>query len=104
LWRPAHTHVVAAAVVLQVTVDALARAALVVADVLGQLVAGPPFGAGLGPGRRLAATARIGVDDRHMPERAALIPNFRRVIGAVHQVVEIGDTARRVGRQRDRRL
>ena len=59
LWRPAHTHVVAAAVVLQVTVDALARAALVVPDPLGQLVAGPPFGAGLGaalpPRRGLAS-------------------------------------------------
>ena len=36
-----------------------------------------------------------------MPERAALGPDFRRVVSAVHEVVEIGDTARRYGGQGD---
>ena len=63
LGRPAHAHVVAAAIILEVAVDALGRTALVVTDILGEFIAGKPFGTGFGLGLRLAAAARIGLDD-----------------------------------------
>jgi hypothetical protein len=69
LGRPAHA--VAAAIILEVAVDALGRTALVVTDILGEFIAGKPFGTGFGLGLRLAAAARIGLDDWNMPERAA---------------------------------
>jgi hypothetical protein len=47
-------------IVFQVAIDALGRAALIVADVLGELVAGLSSGAGLRLGLRLALAARMG--------------------------------------------
>src|ERR1700686_208651 len=85
--------------ILEVAVDALGRTALVVTDILGEFIAGKPFGTGFGLGLRLAAAALIGLDDWNMPERAALCRDFRRIISAVHEVVEIGDAAGRDGRQ-----
>ena len=56
LGRPAHAHVVAAAIILEVAVDALGRTALVVTDILGEFIAGKPFGTGFGlPSERLFA-------------------------------------------------
>jgi len=40
--------------------------------------------------RNLFAAARVGVNDRHMAQSAAEGVDLRRVIGAVHQVVERG--------------
>src|SRR5262249_22737788 len=52
--------------------------------------------------RSLLLAQRIVIDDRHVPERAAVRGDLRRVVGAVHQVVEIGATRRRYRAQLDR--
>src|SRR5439155_23736354 len=77
LGRTTHAHRSAAAVVLEVGVDALGRASLVVAHVLSGLIAGIPLGPRLRLGDSLATAPRIGLDDRHMPERSALFPDLR---------------------------
>jgi hypothetical protein len=79
----AHPYRPAAIAVLERTVDPFGAAALVIADILGRLIAGASLGQRLRLGFGLAATARIGIDDRYMPERAALVPNFRRVVSAL---------------------
>src|SRR5262245_63745490 len=104
LGRPTHAHVVATVVVLQIGVDALGRAALVVTHVLGRFVAGNALGTRLRLGCRLATAPRVGLDDRHVPERAACFLNLGRIVRAVYQVVEVCEAAGRHQRQRDRYL
>ena len=52
----------------------------------------------------LRSPAGVDVNDRHMAQRLTEGPDLGRVIGAVHQVVEAVDPARRQPRQRDGRL
>src|SRR5208337_2430213 len=102
LVMTAYPYCPAAIVVFDRAVDALGCATLVVADFFGGLVTSTPPGQFLRGGFGLAATARIGVDDGHMPKRAAFLPDFRCIIGAVHKIVEAGDAAGGYDGQGDR--
>ncbi len=54
------------------------------------------------PQRLLArAAAGVDVDDRNMTQGAAVGADFRGIVGAVHQVIQVADSLRRQGRQRD---
>src|SRR4029077_7734359 len=72
-------------------IDALRGTALIVAYLLGKLVARDLFAASFGRHLGLAWCAPwVLVDDRHVTESMAPLRDLRRIIGAVHQVVETG--------------
>ena len=96
-----HPHSPSAIAVLERAVDALRGGSLVVTDGFGGFVTGAPSGQFLRRGLGLAAAARFGVDDGRMPKRAAFIPDFRRVVSAVHEIIEVGDAASTYRRQGD---
>ena len=76
----AHAHIARAELVLEPGIDALGRASLVVAGVLGKLVTrdfpGPGFGFQCFLGGR---ASRVLIDDRHMTQVAGLGADLRRV-------------------------
>src|SRR6516162_8841619 len=96
-----HPYCPSAIAVFERAVDALRCGSLVITDDFCWLVTSPPSGQFLRHGLRLAAAAQFGVDDWRMPKCAAFIPDFRRVVSAVHEIVEAGDAASRYRRQRD---
>jgi hypothetical protein len=94
LRRRAHLDGSTAVVVFEVGVDPFGAAALVVADVLSGGMAdersAPFFLRQLLLQRRVAAG--VDVDDRHVAERAAMRLDLGRIVGAVREIVEIGET------------
>ena len=96
-----HAYIIGAVVVFQAAVDPFGGGALVVAAFFGQLIVGAAFGPRFSCTLSLGATPWFGIDDRNMTERPARSVDFRRIIGAVHELVEIGHTLRGDLRQRD---
>ena len=92
LGRPAHPHPAPAVTLLQEAVDPLRRAAFLEPRRLrrGQW--------------QLVPAARVRIDDGHMAQTPAERVDLRRVIRAVHQVVEGGHALRAQLRQRDGHL
>src|ERR1700730_18826492 len=90
----AHPHVAPAEIILEAAVDPLGGAALVVAHVLGKRVASLAPAPRLGRERFLSTrhVAGMRVDDRHVTEGDALGLDLRRIVGAVHQIVEVDHT------------
>src|SRR5450631_3161726 len=89
----AHTHVAASMIVFQSTVDAFGRAAFAIAHIFRHPMPDQAL-----PLRLLRQfllqswrPARIDVDDRHMTESAAMVFDLRDMVGAIHQIVEVGD-------------
>src|SRR6516225_6425977 len=101
----AHAHVAPAEVIFEPAIDPLGAAALVVAQVLGKPVTcialAPRFGFQFGLG---AWRAWIFIDDRHVTEITTGLRDLPRIIGAVHQVVEIGQAGGGQLGKRDRGL
>ena len=92
---PANPDGIAAVIVLEGRVDALGRAALVITDLFGRDMTDKPLAPGF-IGNFLFASwraARVGGDDRDMPQAAAVIGDFGDIISAVHEVVAIGDAS-----------
>ena len=84
-----------AVIVFEGSVDALCRAALVVADMFRKGMADDALAPGF-IGNFLFApwcAARVDVDDRDMPKAPTVIGDFGDIISAVHEVVAIGDAS-----------
>ena len=92
-----------AELVLETAVDALTRRTFVIANVLGKLKADPLQAPSLGlqllPPSLVAA--RVAVNQRHVVEGTAVRPDWLRVVGGVHQVVQVGRPLGGHRRQRD---
>ncbi len=101
-----HPHGLSAVIVLEIGVDPFRARPPVVADVLRQPMA--DHGQTLSLSRQISLETgsgpRVHGDDRDMAEGPAVVPDLGGIIGAVHEVVEARDPARRQGRQRDRHL
>ena len=105
VWA-AHAHCPAAVVVLEIAVDALGTAALVVAQgfrrFLANQVLALVFLRQMLFQRRVAAGVDVNKGD--MAQRAAVLVDFWNVIGAVHQVIAGGQAAGGQGGERDGHL
>ena len=92
-----------AELVLEAAIDALTRRTLVIANLLGKLEAeilpAPGFGSQFLRQRLVAAG--VGVNQRDVAECAAVLPDRFRVVGGVHQVIQIGRPRGRQRRQRN---
>lgn len=91
LDRPCDTHVAAAELVFESRVAAFGDGALVVAHGIGRLELD------------LLAAAPVVVDQRDVPQRAAVLVQFQAAIGRVHHIVEVGHARGADQRQRDGR-
>lgn len=87
--RAAHPHPAPPVAFLQQTVHPLAGTAFLEASCLRRCQ------------WNLFPAARVGINDRHMPQLAAEGVDLRRVVGAVHQIVKRGHALRGHLRQRD---
>src|SRR5215469_12531202 len=96
-----HAYIIGAVVVFQAAVDPFGGGALVVAAFFGQLIVGAALRPRFSCTLSLGATPWFWIDDRNMTERPARSIDFRRIIGAVHEIVEIGHTLRGDLRQWD---
>ena len=95
LLMSANADGIPAVIVFEGSVDALCRAALVVADMFWKGMADKTQASGF-IGNFLFApwcTARVDVDDRDMPKATTVIGDFGDVISAVHEIVAIGDAS-----------
>src|SRR4029077_17617800 len=87
----AHPHVAPAELIFEPGIDALRGTALIVAYLLGKLVARDLLAASFGRHLGLAWCALwVLVDDRHVTESMAPLRDLRRIIGAVPQGVAPG--------------
>src|SRR6266852_4367551 len=86
----ANPYVSATEFVLQPTVDALGRAALVVANVLGgwHMDQSTPSRLRLDFLFERGMASGIRVDERYVPQRAAALLDLRCIVGRIHQVIE----------------
>ena len=105
LGMAAHAHAAPPEFILETAIDTLDARAFVVTSVLRQ---DPPAGTACPPLPLQLLLARaapgVAVDDRDMPQGMAVSADFRGIIGAIHQVIQVADTLRRQGRRRDGRL